>query len=252
MPKSKKILFIAEGSDDEPDIINKFMKICYPSEKYEFVICEKNIHMLISSLKDKRGHIDADLDIQKVLQENETDEKKIKILRDVYTDIILVFDLDPQNNITEYENIKLLLEYFTDSTNNGKLFINYPMIQSYRHIKKDETIRKFCNKKVEILDCPDYKKISGNNSDFKYLSRYNFNTLLRILKFNIIKINYLLNGKMNLMSEDDFKKLKHVDIFNKELEFVNNGYVSVLNTIVLFVVDYKPRDMMSKIQKYLI
>ena len=250
MSKVKKILFITEGKNDEPDVINKFMKICYSRENYNFAIIEKNIHMLIADLKDRHGHIDPNLDIQKVLQENEHDKEKIKILQDRYTDIILIFDLDPQNNITEYENIKLLLEYFNDSTDNGKLFINYPMMQSYKHLKRYETIEEFCNKKVDILDCNNYKHIVGDNSDYKYISRYNFNTILKLLTFNIIKINYLLNNKVSLLDANSFEDLKQVDIFDKEYKFISKGEVSILNTSILFVVDYKPKEMINKLKNY--
>jgi len=244
----KKILFIVEGPNDEPEFIKKCMDICYPYEKYNYAICEKNIHMLIEELKDKKGNIDENLNIQKVLQEKESDVEKIKILKDKYTDIILVFDLDPQNNQTEYENIKLLLKYFNDSTENGKLFINYPMMQSYKHLKKYETIENFCQKKFEVLDCSKYKKYVGKNSDYKQLRDYDFMTILHLLKFNITKINFLLHNRIEVMTAEEIERLKQVDIFEKELEFVNNGEVSVLNTVIVFLVDYKPQEMIRKIK----
>lgn len=251
MSKPKKILFILEGENDEPKIIKKLMKICYPKTEYEYSVCEKNIHMLISEMKDKYGKIDKDLDIQKVLQEKETDKEKIKILKDSYTDIILVFDLDPQNNITEYENIELLLEFFDDSTERGKLFINYPMMQSYKHLKKNETIEEFCNKKVEVLDCSNYKNIVDKESDYKKINGYNFDTILHLLSYIIRKVNYLTSNNMKIMTSKEYDELKQVDIFNKELEFLNNNEVSVLNTLLLFIVDFKPTDMIRKIRNIL-
>lgn len=248
MSKPRKILFIVEGKNDEPEVIRKLMKICYPDVEYEYSVCKKNIHMLIAELKDKRGNIDKDLDIQKVLQEKEKNKEKIKILQDSYTDIILVFDLDPQNNITEYENIKMLLEYFNDSTEMGKLFINYPMMQSYKHLKENETIKDFCNKKVDVLDCSDYKHIANKESDYKQIGKYNFNTIIHLLNYIIRKTNFLLNRKTRLMTAKEYEDVKQVDIFNKELEFVKKGEVSVLNTVLLFVVDFKPTDMIRKIK----
>lgn len=251
MSKTRKILFIVEGENDEPEIIKKLMKICYPKIEYEYSVCQKNIHMLISKMKDKYGNIDEDLDIKKVLQEKETDKEKIKILKDNYTDIILVFDLDPQNNKKEYENIKLLLEYFNDSTEMGKLFINYPAMQSYKHLKENETIIEFCNKKVDILDCSKYKHIANNESDYKQISKYNFDTILHLLNYNIRKINFLLYKKAKLMTEKEYEQLKQVDIFNKELEFLNNNEISVLNTVLLFIVDFKPNDIIRKLRNIL-
>jgi len=247
---SKKILFILEGKNDEPEVINKLIRVCLPNEEYEYAVCEKNIHMLIDELKDKYGKIDENLDILKVLQEKEKDKKKIRILQDAYTDIILIFDLDPQNNITEYDNIRLLLDYFNDSTINGKLYINYPMMQSYRHLKNNESIEQFCKKTVEILDCANYKNTVNNESDYKDVKRFNFNTIVKILKYNISKINYLLNNRLDVMDFGEYIKLDNTSIFDKEKKYIRDGKVSVLNTSIFWIVDYKPRDMLKRIKDY--
>lgn len=248
MSKPKKILFILEGKNDEPDLIEKIMKIFYSKAVHNYAVCEQNIHMLIAKMKDKRGNLDKNLDIKLVLQEGECDEEKIKILKDDYTDIIIVFDLDPQNNITEYENIRLLLDYFNDSTEHGKLFINYPMMQAYKHLKKTETIEEFCNKKVEILDGSDYKDIVDKESDFKQISKYNFKTIMHLLNYTLRKTNFLLSNSIDIMSPEEYGSIEQKDIFNKEMEFVEQKEVSVLNTLLLFVVDYNPKNLIKKIK----
>ena len=130
----RKLLFITEGENDEIIFIDKIFKKCYPNVQYDYYSYTTNIHTLVKLLFSDSEEIDEYLDIKSVLREHEKNEYKREKLSKTYSDIILVFDFDPHDSQAQFEKIKKMLMFFNDSTNNGKLYINYPMMQSYRHI----------------------------------------------------------------------------------------------------------------------
>ncbi len=44
--------------------------------------------------------------------------------------------MDPQDPIYDDNNLRRAMEHFTDSTTYGKLYLNYPMLESYKHLKE--------------------------------------------------------------------------------------------------------------------
>jgi hypothetical protein len=66
-----------------------------------------------------------------------------------------------------------MLKYFNDSTNQGKLFINYPMMESYKHFNKlpDDGFKERIIKAGEIKD---YKEIVDKNSSFRNLDLFTY------------------------------------------------------------------------------
>lgn len=73
-------------------------------------------------------------DIRLILKAREKDPEKKKILDDRYTDILLVFDLDPHDPQYDPKHIKLMQEYFSDSSDIGQLYLNYPMVEAFYHL----------------------------------------------------------------------------------------------------------------------
>lgn len=80
--------------------------------------------------------IDPDLDLLQVLKEREHEKEKLEILNGDYTDIVLIFDFDPQDNRYKKDVLLALLEFFTESTDKGRLYINYPMVEGLYHFRK--------------------------------------------------------------------------------------------------------------------
>ena len=58
--KTKNVLFIVEGTNDEPHFIKQLLSKCYPSYNYKIYSYEANLHMLASRLeKDYADFEDA-------------------------------------------------------------------------------------------------------------------------------------------------------------------------------------------------
>ena len=93
---NKKILAIVEGEKKEPQLLNRLFDT-YMYRKREIVAYGANIYDLYNKLLDFYGEDWEDLDFLLFLREQENDDGKKTIFDEVYTDIFLVFDFDPQD-----------------------------------------------------------------------------------------------------------------------------------------------------------
>lgn len=70
------------------------------------------------------------------------DEKSV--LMDSYTDKLLIFDFDPQDSFFRNHRdeacrrFQKLMEFFSESTDHGKLYLSYPMIEAFLHVRAAE------------------------------------------------------------------------------------------------------------------
>ena len=241
------ILFITEGPVDEKEFLEKMFDICYKDKKYEIYSYNTTIHTLVSSLFDKSGHIDEDLDIKLTLRENEKDEEKRKILSQKYTEIFLIFDFEPQHNKLKFKEVKQLLNIFNDSTDKGKLYINYPMMQSYKHINKMPD-NKFKNKKVNLKEILKYKQIVGEETYYQDIKKYNYPILVSMMLHHLKKINYILNGKYEILDKKEFLNIDFSKLYKTQLNmFKNKQEIFVVNTAILNILDYNPSKILNQV-----
>ena len=240
---SSTALFIVEGKKDEPRLIRRVWKaLGEGGPPGEFYVYNTNIHMLVELLFDGTDDIDEDLDVQKVLRERETDASKVELLKRRFTDVYLVFDLDPQDKKMHgmEDKIRRMLDFFSESTNHGKMYINYPMVEAFRHIK-DANGNGFDKLKVPLEDCLSYKKIVGEESYIKDPSHLTDEDVLRIIGFHLKKANLTLSGRYETPKEEDFFEWRGSEILGVQLSLLDReSKVYVLNTCVFSAVEYRP------------
>ena len=89
--------------------------------------------------------------------------------------------------------IKQMLESFDNETENGKLYISYPMVEALRDFKAGK-----CgdgdNCFVEISDLTEYKNISSKNSLNLHFRNYNINVWKEIVDVFSMRITCLLGN----------------------------------------------------------
>ena len=126
------ILFVFEGERREPMLFKSIEHLFFPSNG-ENIVCSfgNNIYELYRQMHS----MGEGADIVGVLKENGA----ISIDYDIadFSDVFLFFDLDIHNENQTMETsaaqIAEMLSYFDNETETGKLFINYPMIESIYH-----------------------------------------------------------------------------------------------------------------------
>ena len=101
----KKILAIVEGEKKEPEILRRVLDISGLKQR-EIVSYKANIYDLYDKLYSEYGDTIDEVDIQEFLKEIHPDPESQAILNGNYTDILLIFDFDPQDN--RYSSDKLI------------------------------------------------------------------------------------------------------------------------------------------------
>lgn len=241
-----KILFVVEGQNDEVKYINRLFNKCNKLQKYEIVPYKTNLHNLADKLVVD-GKIDSTLDLRLVLKEMEVDESEKSKLSQDFSDIILVFDFEPQQDVPRFDKIRVLLQFFDKSTENGKLYINYPMMQSYRHFAELPDA-KFKELIVTNEDARHYKEIVGEISGFTNVDHHSYNLFVSIAYHHLLKINFILNGKYELPDKNFVYNLSQVDLFDIQLRLLNEkGYIYVVNTFALFIIEYNASEFYKRI-----
>lgn len=242
----KSVLFIVEGDDAERELVEKIYKYNGDKSDYEVYSYSTNIHVLSHKIiVDNR--VDDSLDIRLALREDETDPDKRSILSQSYTDIFLVFDLDPQDDNFQFDMIAVMLDYFNDSTTVGKMYINYPMIESFRHLLKmpDD---KFRDRYVEKEDCINYKTIVGDESAYTETKRYDHKFFISVATHHIKKSNFIRTGKYELPTIDEFEAWTEKDVFEKQLDLLQKKYyIYVVNEFVTYLAYRNPKLFFDQI-----
>ena len=163
------ILFVFEGKEREPQLYRAIESLFFPKET-DAIVCsfENNIYELYRQIVQ----LGESADIVSVLRE-QLDGREDNPLKDItassaFAEIYLFFDYDLYHRLPLDEinrRLREMLVMFDDETTNGKLYINYPMIESIRHTKElpDADYYLYTIPKEQ---CGDFKRIAHDFSHY--------------------------------------------------------------------------------------
>ncbi len=228
-----KILVVVEGERAEPMLMRRLLKVYGIRERHEIVSYKTDIYGLYNSMSE--GGDLQDMDLLQVLKERERDEEKKRLFDENYSDVILIFDFDPQAPGYSESKIMKMAEYFTESSDMGKLYINYPSVEAFYHMSSipDEG---FAEREVTLDELIEHKykaRVSkeSKNSDYRKFAtkkkEYNevINANIQKAK-NITALSRYPQGAEILRAQLD--KLKAERCFY------------VLCTCIFYIYDYNP------------
>lgn len=231
MGKSK-ILVIVEGAKTDFNLMTRLLSVYGISETHQIVSYNTNIYTLYNQSPDSYDEYD-NIDLLQILKEREKDEAKRALLNERYSDILLIFDLDPQAPDFAPEKVIKMTSYFTESTNMGKLYLNYPMVESFYHMS-DIPDEKYNEYVVALDDLKNkkYKQIVHNicrNGDYaKFASDKKECSI--VIKQNLEKAKLMINNDENMPNS--------IDILNKQLDLLSSKkIISVLCTCVFILLN---------------
>ena len=267
------ILFIFEGKDDKT-YFESIKRLFFP-EKSETFVCtyNSNIYSLYTKLKNHdalNGKLEVDtVSVFKEILTEKGDNTLKDIREDEVSEIYLFFDYDFQEKSrTLEENNKRLsemLDYFTDETSNGKLYINYPMVESLRYTKElpdndywSYTVtRQKCqedNFKHQVHEFSFYKsnleylvltiKPADDETKIQQKTDSAKTNWLHLVTMNTSKANYICNDKNELPEEVNSQK----EIYDNQLtKYVDTEEckVAILNAFPIFLFDYFGKKIVS-------
>ena len=242
-----KILLIVEGEFGEKNFYNRLEELTFGEKTaFEFFLYKTNIYQLYSELN--KLEFDADIiDVLKTSPRHNDNEKDI--LNNKFAYKYLVFDLDFQDTRYDckYNILHKMIEYFSDETDNGKLYVNYPMLESYRDMKYigDE---EYYQRSISITETKRYKSIVDQRGNTLDINRYTWNNYLEILKMNIKKANYITIKKLIKGTYKNYQdNLTQEKIcIKQEMMIKKNGLINVLNCGIFFLLDYFGENLFNK------
>ena len=123
-------------------------------------------------------------------------------------------------------------------------------MQSYRHFSSLPS-PDFKNTKIEKKDAYCYKKLVGEISKFQNVDHHSYSLFVSIAYHHLLKLNYVLNGKFELPDKDFVRNWNQVDLFDIQYKLLQeNGYIFVINTFALFIIEYNPSEFYNQITKH--
>lgn len=242
--EGRNILLIVEGADDEVNLFKQVIQ-CFPEIKLSpenILVYNTNLWVLNDDLSREFGnewYESEDIEFREFLEVKFPDIKGKKI-----TDIFLVFDYERQDHRFDAEKLENMLKFFSDSVENGQLYINYPMVESYRHLNMkplpDDSYRdRICN----VSDICQYKETVGRETKFHDYRKLNRALFQDVIIHNIKKASHIVNSiyELNRVELENFaREIDYMKIAQKQNQISgkNDGFIYVLCTCVFFVSDY--------------
>lgn len=177
--KRSQNLLIVEGHHEKNKLFWLIFK-CFPEMNInmnEIWIYGTNIYQLYDDIVKEYGEEWAeeneDIDLPFVISKKQYPDK-LRYKED-FTNIVLVFDYERHDANFSEEKILEMQRCFVDAANTGRLYINYPMIESYQHLRQlpDDD---FAERKIPVSLQPgkEYKAlveqetILGSKVDFPH------------------------------------------------------------------------------------
>lgn len=255
--KKEYIAIISEGEKTEKQIINNLENnFTTFSNKIIFLSYKANIYNLFREIEE-----DEDIDIISLLKEKQIKSNKIRndienidvsnINSDDISQIYLFFDYDGHTENASDEEIVKMLNKFDNETENGKLYISYPMVEALKHLKKDKL--DINNYLVEAKTRINYKNFVSQNTDYENLVNLTKGNWLFIISENLKRCLFLFEIK-SINYEIYSNTINQESIFNKQL----NKYISkeekvlVLSAFPFFLIEYFGEEFFSLVVSWVV
>lgn len=265
------ILFVFEGQKRKPALFRSLERVILP-EGNERIICSygNNIHALYQTMTGNgQAENDEYFDLVSILREKafsdpENPLNQIRSSSDI-SETYLFFDYDIHHQTrdkssTIEENtahIEKMLDFFDNETENGKLFISYPMIEAILYTKKlpDRLFHTYSipvceissfkakasafsfygnldfisfrmNRKGILTDCSDQKKAETIKTNWFHLIRQ-----------NVEKARLIVSGILAL--PENKEEISQMNIYSGQQERqINTGEIAILDSLSLFAYEY--------------
>ena len=125
-----RILLIVEGKTEKETLFRQLL-YCFPEisvREEDILVYHTNIYSLYEQIHNEYDDDWEAVDLPFLLSRSSGQDRLWA--RD-FTDIYLIFDYERQDPCFSEQKIQKMQNHFLDSTGNGKLYINYPMVESY-------------------------------------------------------------------------------------------------------------------------
>ena len=239
--EKSKILVLVEGKKTDYQLMKRIFRLYGISDSHEVISYNTNIYVLYNEMF--RDGDPASLDILQTLKEHERDPEKKKLFDRRYSDILLIFDLDPQDPAFSAYKILEMASFFVESSDMGKLYLSYPMVEAFYHMKSipDEDYNGYTASLEELRSHKYKERVTRENRNHSYAkfaaTKEECSTVIgqNIDKAWIIsEAERLADGISQIVPDP-------ADILKAQLENLeDHQLVFVLATCAFYIADYNP------------
>lgn len=241
------ILFIFEGAKYEPSLYEGIKSLFFQKNKDQ-VLCSfcSSIYTFYKRLKDDFDGFGDVVDILKSeIKKTDPNNEIFKYKSSDFESIYLFFDYDFYwgNLKKKNEQILELLEYFNEETENGKLFISYPMIESIQYTKElpDNQFPTYTVSRDASMG-ENFKKAAKQFCHYKgYTYLKDLTNWKHLILQNVWKANLLTNDKLIWPKQKE--DVEQITVFNAQVKkhIIPNNEVAILNAFPMFLYYYFPK-----------
>jgi len=242
-------LFVFEGSETEDNIVSKLEKNLMGKTHAIKCVYGADIYQLYRKLKEENFEVDI---VSYLKERSEYNKKKLEGYgNDSFSYVYFFFDYDAHATKADDKQIIEMLEYFNNETDQGKLFISYPMVEAIKHFKDKSSFKDLCVKckrkncpnienclaKDSCLNEPHYKEFVSMDNDRDLAKLDSKDKWVLLLDAHLCKGNLLVKDTYAFPNDI----LRQEDVFSAQLEkYINQDcpLVAVLSAFPLFALDY--------------
>lgn len=242
--KSYKVV-IVEGEDRELHIFNLINRFYFRNRiKFIMLPAEQNIYMLWNKLKEDK----FETDVVEILRESNAEAKQILtgLTRDDIDEVYLFFDYDghqknlsPLSKMLPNEVIIEMLDNFNNETENGKLYISYPMVEAIRDFSSN-TCQPWTKECVWDLKQGDkYKELSGDQNKNAQIEKFNIEKWREVFSAFLMRIGCLFDvGQIPKYSFYREEVEPRTIFYKQNKKYIKKDKVFILSAIPEFLLDY--------------
>lgn len=252
--RKKHIAFVYEGEKTEKVLVDRMKELFFQDIAdvliFSFPACG-NIYMIWNKLRENEFEIDV-IDAIREISPKAEEILEGYSPRD-FSEVYLFFDYDAHNdNLPQvYRNtdvVQEMLHAFDNETENGKLYISYPMIESLREM--NTKIEDYKSLYVPIDELIHYKQYVSEEIEFQ-----NFGCLTReqweaACRGSVKRAHLIVSFQDELPTYHYFlNELTQKKIYEAQRErFVKlNHMVGVLNSLPLFLLEYFEEEFWKRV-----
>ena len=263
--RKKHIAFIYEGVSAEDELLAN-MQETFLSEFSEVDIfalpADGNIYMLWRKLIEDEFETDV-IDLLKEMSAEAKERLEKKNLKaSQFSEIYLFFDYDGHaaqfsDSTIEQANelcqrlgmekirnkrdlLDRMLLVFDNETEQGKLYVSYPMIESIKEIdKKEETYKRLY---IPLEKVPNYKHSFGEKTDYGNYSKITKAMWITACSVSVKQACVIVKDSGECTYEQFIQEITQLEIYHAEKKkYINNPngkFLAVLNSVTLFMLEY--------------
>lgn len=249
MKNNDLLLFVVEGEKREKDLFG-FLSSTFFARTGKIVPvivpAEMNIYMLYSILEEDGFYSD----IVEILRERVPDAKTTLrgLQRDDFSGVYLFFDFDGHaNNLgkdkkgTHRDAVLEMLRFFSDPTEQGKLYLSFPMIEAFRDFVNGACIPAQGHCFIDEKSFAAYKNLTSV-SNYLQISKYTF-PVWRLLAEVYVKRVCCMLGLRKFDREVLLRFASIEQVTAKEMDYLERyGAAFILSAIPMFLIEYSRKN----------